>query len=72
VSKKITLKKRMPSAEAKAMDKAFKLAAKRASKSAFAVRKTIMVEKDGWLVMVNKDGRVTRRVKKLEPVQLPK
>ena len=64
-------KKRKPvikeglSKEGLLMDKVFKKATKRAREEAFKVRRTIMIEKDGWLVMVNKSGRVTRRVKKL-------
>ncbi|HPF91821.1 MAG TPA: hypothetical protein PLL57_14265 [Flavobacteriales bacterium] len=53
------------------MAKAFKTAMKRAERLAFSVRKTIMVEKDGWLVMVNKEGKVIERVKKLESLILP-
>jgi hypothetical protein len=53
------------------MDAAFKKAAKQAKAMAFTVRKTIMVERDGWLVMVNKAGKVTKRVQRLEPVKLP-
>ncbi len=53
------------------MDLAIKKAAKRAVKAAFDVRKTIMVERDGWLVMVNKAGKVVRKVKRLEPLDLP-
>ncbi|MBK9416337.1 MAG: hypothetical protein IPN62_03375 [Flavobacteriales bacterium] len=44
---------------------------KKAERLAFTVRKTIMVEKDGWLVMVNKEGKVKKKVKKLEPLVLP-
>lgn len=47
------------------MDRAFKLATKKALKEAFKVRRTIMIERDGWLVMVNKAGKVVRRVKRL-------
>lgn len=65
----ITRKK--PSAEGEAMDKAFKTAMRRAERQAFTVRKTIMVERDGWLVMVNKEGKVVKKVKKLEPLILP-
>lgn len=59
------------SAEGKAMNQAFKTATKRASKQAFVKHKTILVEKDGWLVRVRKDGSVWRRVKQLQPVRLP-
>jgi hypothetical protein len=62
---------RKPTAEGRAMDAAFKKAAKQAKAMAFTVRKTIMVERDGWLVMVNKAGKVTKRVQRLEPVKLP-
>jgi peroxiredoxin len=68
-SRIITRKK--PSAEGEAMAKAFKTAMKKAERLAFTVRKTIMVEKDGWLVMVNKEGKVMKKVKKLEPLVLP-
>jgi hypothetical protein len=39
---------------------------------AFARHKTILVEQDGWLVRMRKDGRIWRRVKPLQPVLLPK
>lgn len=52
------------------MNAAFKQAVKKAKHKAFSVRKTIMVEKNGWLVMVNKDGKVVRKVKNLESLQL--
>ncbi len=65
-SKKTAVRKgAKPSAEGKAMDRAFKLATKKALKEAFKVRRTIMIERDGWLVMVNKAGKVVRRVKRL-------
>jgi protein gp37 len=60
-----------PSAEGEAMAKAFQKAVKRAERQAFTVRKTIMVERNGWLVMVNKDGKVMRKVKKLEQLVIP-
>jgi len=69
--KKVGSTHRKPSAEGEAMAKAFKTAMKRAERLAFSVRKTIMVEKDGWLVMVNKEGKVIERVKKLESLILP-
>ncbi len=53
------------------MNLAFKKATKRAMEEAFKVRKTIMIEKDGWLVMVNKAGKVVKRVKKLPKHVLP-
>ena len=57
-----------PTREGEAMNAAFKKATARARLGAFEVRKTIMIEKDGWLVMVNKAGRVVRRVKRIEPL----
>ncbi|MBK7384342.1 MAG: hypothetical protein IPI81_13600 [Flavobacteriales bacterium] len=68
---KVTIRKK-PSAEGEAMNAAFKKATKRAAEEAFKVRKTIMVEKDGWLVMVDKNGIVKRRVKRLELIRLQK
>ena len=59
------------SEEGKAMNKAFKTATRRAAERAFAKRKTILVEKDGWLVRVRKDGSVWRRVKRLQRLRLP-
>ena len=53
------------------MNVAFKKATKKAARQAFAVRKTIMIEKNGWLVMVNKAGKVVKRVKELERLVLP-
>jgi hypothetical protein len=53
------------------MAKAFKAAARTARKKAFTVRKSIMVQKNGWLVMVNAQGKVLKRVKQLEAVKLP-
>jgi hypothetical protein len=63
-------RRKKPSSEGAAMDKAFKRATKRAAANAFKVRKTIMVERDGWLVMVNKAGRIVRRVKQLSKPEL--
>ena len=63
--KKTTTVTEKPSTEGDAMDKAFKLATARARREAFEVRKTIMVERDGWLVMINKSGKVVKRVKRL-------
>lgn len=54
------------------MNKIFQQATRKAMREAFKVRKTIMIEKDGWLVMVNKAGRVVRRVKKLPEFPLAK
>ena len=72
LSKKAVVKTRPKfSAEGEAMNTAFKKATKRAAREAFTVRKTIMIEKDGWLVMVNKDGKVVRKVKRLERIKLP-
>lgn len=59
------------SAEGKAMDAAFKEATARALEKAFKVRKTVMVERDGWLVMVDKEGRIRRRVKQLPKLTVP-
>lgn len=61
-------KKTRPSAEGLALSEAFMKATKRAKEQAFKVRTTIMVEKDGWLVMVNKAGRVIRKVKPVSPI----
>lgn len=69
--KRVLRTRRKPTAEGQAMDAAFKKAAKQAKAKAFTVRKTIMVERDGWLVMVNKAGRVIKRIQRLEPVKLP-
>ena len=65
------IKEKEFSAEGKAMNAAFKKAAKKARRAAFTVRKTIMMEKNGWLVMVNKDGKVVKRVKKLDKLVIP-
>ncbi len=53
------------------MNAAFKKATRKAAKRAFSVRRSIMIEKGGWLVMVNKDGKVVKRVKKLETLVIP-
>ncbi|MBX2978665.1 MAG: hypothetical protein KF905_05160 [Flavobacteriales bacterium] len=71
VKKTTIITRKKPSAEGEAMAKAFKTAMKRAERQAFSVRKTIMVERDGWLVMVNKDGKVMKKVKKLDELILP-
>lgn len=63
-----TRRKPRPSAEGLVMSEAFTEATKRAKAKAFKVRTTIMVEKDGWLVMVNKAGRVVRKVKPVNAV----
>lgn len=65
------VRKREFSEEAKLMDRLFRQATKKAAEEAFKVRKTIMVEKDGWLVMVNKDGKVTKRVKRIPKLVVP-
>jgi hypothetical protein len=54
---KITISRKL-SAEGEAMNMAFKKATKRATSEAFTVRKTILVERGGWLVRVRQDGRV--------------
>lgn len=69
-AKKI-IKDTKPSDEGKAMDAAFKKATRRALAEAFKVRKTVMVERDGWLVMVDKEGKVRRRVKQLPKLIIP-
>lgn len=68
--KKIKIR-RKPTAEGKAMDATFKKATERAQKKAFQVRKTILMEKDGWLVMVDKNGKVRKRVKRLPKLVIP-
>lgn len=69
-AKKI-IKDNTPSDEGKAMDAAFKKATRRALAEAFKVRKAVMLERDGWLVMVDKEGRVRRRVKQLPKLTIP-
>ncbi|MBK9513415.1 MAG: hypothetical protein IPO05_07235 [Flavobacteriales bacterium] len=69
--KKAIITRKKLSAEGEAMDKAFKTAMKRAERQAFTIRKTIMIERNGWLVMVNKEGKVVKKVKKLEPLIIP-
>lgn len=64
-------KKNRISAEGKAMDAAFRKATRRAQAKAFEVRKTILVERDGWLVMVDKGGKVHKRVKQLPKLEIP-
>ncbi|MBS1548066.1 MAG: hypothetical protein JST38_10195 [Bacteroidetes bacterium] len=59
------------SSEGNAMNAAFKKATKKAVKEAFKIRTTILVEKDGWLVAINKAGKVVKRVKRLEQVAVP-
>ncbi len=53
------------------MNSTFKKAAKKARAKAFTKQGTLLVEKDGWLVRMAKSGKVTKRVKKLEPILLP-
>ncbi|MBL0127523.1 MAG: hypothetical protein IPP83_08685 [Flavobacteriales bacterium] len=67
---KIIIREKL-SVEGEAMDTTFKKATAKAARRAFAVRKTIMIEKDGWLVMVNKAGKVIKRVKRLDAVKVP-
>ncbi len=50
----------------KALRRASVAATKAASKAAFAVVDTLLVVQDGWLVRVDKNGKVTKRVKKIE------
>lgn len=59
------------SPEGKVMNAAFKRAARKAVREAFALRKTILVEKDGWLVMINKEGKVVKKIRQLEAVCMP-
>jgi len=59
------------SAEGKVMNAAFQRAAKAAVREAFSLRKAILVEKDGWLVMINKDGKIVKKVSRLDPVHVP-
>ena len=66
-----TRKRNKPSAEGQAMNEAFRQATKRAREEAFKVRKTIMIEQDGWLVMVDKTGKVVKRVKEMPKRILP-
>lgn len=58
------------SAEGVLLNEVFRSATAKAAAAAFKVRKTILVERDGWLVRVYKDGRIWRRVKRLEPVRM--
>lgn len=44
------------------------MATKAASKSAFEVVDTLLVVRDGWLVKVDKTGKVTKKVRR---IQLP-
>jgi len=66
-----TISRSQPSEEGKVMNSTFKKAAKKARAKAFTKLGTLLVEKDGWLVRVAKSGKVTKRVKKLEPILLP-
>lgn len=67
---KIRTRKKL-TAEGVATQKAASLATREARERAFGVRKTILAEKDGWLVLVRKDASVYRRVRRLEPLVLP-
>lgn len=58
-------KRKGPTKEGAAMDKAFKQATAKAREEAFKVRKTILTERDGWLVLIKKDGTIWRRVKQV-------
>lgn len=63
-------KKKMTKAPltSKALRKASVLATEAASKAAFEVVETLLVVQDGWLVKVDKDGKVRRKVRR---IQLP-
>lgn len=63
--------RKKPSAEGELMAGAFYVAVRKARAKAFTLRTTLLVERDGWLVRVNKTGKVVRRVKKLEQVKVP-
>ncbi|MCO6483030.1 MAG: hypothetical protein J5I62_09570 [Flavobacteriales bacterium] len=52
----------------KALRRAAEVATKAASKSAFEVVDTLLVVRDGWLVKVDKTGKVTKKVRR---IQLP-
>ena len=66
-----TTRKKKPSSEGAQMARAFGIAVRNARNGAFRLRKTLLVERDGWLVRVNKAGKVVRRVKRLEQIKLP-
>lgn len=70
-TERVTISREL-STEGKVMNKAFKTATARASKEAYLVRKTVLVERDGWLVRVRQDGTVWRKVKRIPPLRLPK
>ncbi len=59
---------KLPSKEAQAMSRNFKEATDAARKAAFKNRKTVLTERDGWLVRIKKDGSVWRRVKRVRDV----
>ncbi|MCB0774474.1 MAG: hypothetical protein KJZ58_06230 [Flavobacteriales bacterium] len=63
-------KKKMTKAPltSKALREASVAATEAASKAAFEVVDTLLVVRDGWLVKVDKDGKVRRKVKR---IQLP-
>lgn len=50
----------------KALRKASAVATEAASKAAFEVVETLLVVQDGWLVKVDKDGKVRRKVKRIQ------
>lgn len=50
------------------MSRNFKEATDAARKAAFKNRKTVLTERDGWLVRIKKDGSVWRRVKRVRDV----
>lgn len=52
----------------KALRKASVVATEAASKAAFEVVETLLVAQDGWLVKVDKNGKVRRKVRR---IQLP-
>lgn len=55
-----------PTKDVLVMDRLFKKATARAQKSAFSVRGAIMIQKDGWLAMVDKNGNVVQWVMELK------
>jgi hypothetical protein len=70
-TKKPSRNRKQASKEAEALGRAFGKATKAARIRAFKVSNTVLVERDGWLVRVNKSGKVLKRVKQLAPVILP-
>lgn len=67
--KDVITERKTPTKEGEAMNTAFKKAVRRASKEAFALRGTVLTEKDGWLVYINAKGEVTKKVRKLEALR---